>query len=79
MAQYDDSGVLFKNKDKTVENPKWADYNGKATVGGVNYYLSAWIKTDKNGDKFMSIAFKLAEQKAQQRRPSRQQDDSIPF
>lgn len=76
------SGALFKNKDKTAETPKWADYQGKATIDGVLYYISAWLKEDKNGDKYMSLAFKLAEQRPQQRpaKPSKQDVDSdIPF
>lgn len=78
--QKDLNGALFKNKDKTEKNPKWADYQGTALVGGVHYYISAWLKTDKNGGKYMSLAFKLAEQRGQptSRNPARASDD-IPF
>jgi hypothetical protein len=49
----DNSGVLFKNDKK--EEPKHPDYKGNITVGGKDYWLSAWIKEGKSG-KFMSLA-----------------------
>ena len=51
----DNSGVLFKNDRKEAENHP--DYRGGVTVAGVEYYLSAWIRTSKkDGGKFMSLA-----------------------
>ena len=56
--QYDntDKGVLFKN-DKEG-NEKRPDYKGSINVGGVDYWLSAWIRTSKAGSKYMSLAVK---------------------
>ena len=52
--QRDNSGTLFKNDRKeTVKHP---DYKGTVMVGGVLYWISAWIK-DGNSGKFMSLAF----------------------
>ncbi len=51
----DNSGVLFKNDRKESDNHP--DYRGGVTVNGVEYYLSAWIRTSKkDGGKFMSLA-----------------------
>jgi uncharacterized protein (DUF736 family) len=45
--------ALFKN-DK-AGNDKRPDYRGTAQVAGVEYRLSAWIRTSKSdGSKFMS-------------------------
>lgn len=49
----DNSGVLFKNENK--DNDKKPDYKGSIVVNGQDYWLSAWIKTGKNG-KFMGLA-----------------------
>ena len=55
--EYDNknTGVLFKNaKKKTDKHP---DYTGTYTDGaGKEHWLSSWIKTDKNGNKYMSLS-----------------------
>lgn len=51
-----DRGVLFKNRDKKEQTH--ADYQGNINVGGVEYWLNAWIKQDKNGNNFMSLSVK---------------------
>ena len=55
MTEYDNTnrGVLFKNDRKETE--KHPDYTGKIDIDGTEYYLSAWIKTGRNG-KFMSLS-----------------------
>lgn len=56
--QYDNtnSGALFKNKKKATE--KHPDYTGSVNVAGHDYWLSAWIKETKSGEKIMSLAVK---------------------
>jgi len=49
----DNSGVLFRNDKR--ENEKAPNYKGNITVGGQDYWLSAWIKEGKSG-KFMGLA-----------------------
>ncbi len=50
---YDNSGILFRNKDK--ESEKHPDYKGNLTVGGEEFWLSAWIKEGNKG-KFMTLS-----------------------
>jgi len=59
MSQYDNEKkfALFKN-DKG-ENPKRPDYRGTLTLGGVEYKLSAWIREDKKGGKYMNGSVEL--------------------
>jgi len=52
----DNSGSLFKNEKK--EKDSHPDYTGNGMIDGREYWFSAWIKTGKNGSKFMSLAFK---------------------
>ena len=53
--QFDNSGILFRNRDKSGERDR--DYKGEATIGGVSYWMSGWIK-EKNGNKFLTFSFK---------------------
>lgn len=57
MTDYDNTnrGALFKNDRK--EKDRHADYNGTINVGGVDYYLNAWLKDGKKG-KFFSLSVK---------------------
>jgi hypothetical protein len=56
---YDDTnrGRLFKNNRKQgiASNP---DYTGELDVGGEKFWLNAWIKTSKVGQKYMSLSIK---------------------
>ena len=86
MAQRELSGVLSKNTRR--ENDKQPEYRGTATVGGVSYRISAWVKEGADG-KFFSLAFTPRdEQPAAQTKPSAPAapyktrtipDDSVPF
>jgi len=53
--QRENSGILFKNDRK--ETDKHPDYTGSLKVGGVDFYLNAWIKQGHNA-KFMSLSVK---------------------
>jgi uncharacterized protein (DUF736 family) len=49
-------GSLFKNDRK--DDAKYPDYKGSINVDGTDYWLSAWIKVSKDGNKFMSLSVK---------------------
>lgn len=73
FEQNDNSGALFRNKDKSKDDPKtekWADYQGNALIDGVGYWLSAWLKQDKNGNTYMSLAFKPKDEQPRRERPA---------
>jgi hypothetical protein len=55
--QYDNTntGAIFKNDKK--ETDKHPDYKGSANVDGIEYWVSAWLKTSKSGEKFMSFSY----------------------
>jgi hypothetical protein len=55
--QYDNSGILFRNEDKREGDSRDRDYKGEATINGVGYWMSGWIKDGKKG-KFMTFSFK---------------------
>jgi len=54
--QYDNElrGVLFKNNKRTHE--KQPEYTGSTQVNGQEFWLSAWVKESKNGQKFFSLS-----------------------
>lgn len=80
----DNSGALFKNKDKQSE--QHPDYKGSVTVGGQAFWLSAWINTAKaSGEKYMKLSLKAKDQQptAEAPKPAPAADDEfgdeIPF
>ena len=54
--EYDNNntGALFKADKQSERHP---DYNGSCEINNVEMWMSAWIKTSKNGKKFMSFSF----------------------
>jgi uncharacterized protein (DUF736 family) len=81
--EYDNSnrGSLFKNDRK--DDAKFPDYKGSINVDGTDYWLSAWIKVSKDGNKFMSLSVKNKDQKEAKaptkHYPRQDFDDDVPF
>jgi len=80
------SGMLARNDRK--ESEKHPDFKGSINVGGVDYWLSAWVKEGKEGGKmegrkFFSLSVSPKEQSAPKAAPQKatsfdQIDDDIP-
>lgn len=85
--EYDNTnrGVLFKNDRKEKETHP--DYKGSYTNGdGQEFWLSAWLKKDKNGNTFMSLSTTAKDevhnkgmQQARQSLQAKELDDDLPF
>lgn len=79
----DNTGSLFPNKDKKTDNHP--DRNGSVKIDGVEYWVSGWVKQDKNGNPWLSLAFKRKDSVAAKPAPvqkaasRRDIDDEIPF
>jgi hypothetical protein len=82
MADFDNTnrGVLFSERDKKTKDDD-RDYSGSLNVDGTEYWLSAWIKTSKAGNKFLSLSVKPKQETTSSGGASRKRDmdDSIPF
>jgi uncharacterized protein (DUF736 family) len=50
------SGSFFTNKRR--EKPTHPDFTGEAKIEGKLYWVSAWQKTDKNGNPWFSFSLK---------------------
>lgn len=62
--QRENSGSLFKNDKKTED--KHPNARGSALIGGVEYWVSAWTKKDKNGNPWQSLAFSKKDEQKQE-------------
>jgi hypothetical protein len=75
------SGSLFKNTRR--EKDSQPNATGSATIDGVEYWVSAWTKQDKNGNPWQSLAFKRKEEAPQgsgaPRTTQADESDDIPF
>lgn len=74
-------GSLFKNNKKTNDSQPVYTGNGMSPKGE-EFYISAWIKQDKNGNNYMSLKFedpKAKEQKPEPKKEDNQDNTSLPF
>jgi hypothetical protein len=73
---FDDTnrGALFR-EDKQKEGDR--DYSGTINIGGVEYWLSGWVKTSKKGTKYLSLAAKPKDAPAVGQTPRDSVDNGI--
>lgn len=78
------NGALFKNDNKEKETHP--DYKGDININGTNYWLSAWLKSTRDGKKYMSLSAKPKESRESDHRTPpvaavapEPFDDDIPF
>lgn len=82
--KYPNSGILGKN-DKMREGKQDPPYRGSCGIDGEEYWLSAWIKESKDGNKFFSLSFRnkkddKAKPAAKKAAPKQEEaEDDIPF
>ena len=74
------SGALSRNKDKneTGASESWPDYKGSVRIEGRDFWLSGWIKDGPHG-KFLSLAVKPKEERAEPRAPKSYDEAAMPF
>ena len=78
----DMSGSVFKNNRRDRDTSP--NLTGSGMVFGKEVWINAWVKTDKNGEKWISFSFKEKEAKPQQdqaetKTAAQLTDDEIPF
>ncbi len=57
------TGSLFKNDNKQTEVQP--DFTGHAVIDRRKVKIAAWGKTTKDGRRFLSLSFKLADEQQQ--------------
>jgi hypothetical protein len=74
LKKFDDKnrGTLFRNDRK--DGDKSPDYKGSLNVGGVEHWISGWIRQGKTGEKFMSLSVKPKEEAARAKKAAAQSD-----
>lgn len=80
MSEYDNnmSGVLFKNDKRQTD--KHPNYRGSCEINNEQYWMSAWLKKDKNGNTFMSLSFQSKEPPQNiSNAPAEEDFEDIPF
>ena len=72
-------GSVFKNKRKDKDTSP--ALTGTGMIFGREVWINAWVKVDKNGDKWISFAFKEKDSKGDPSTKSSKEltDDDIPF
>lgn len=89
MSNYDNDnrGAVWRNEKKSTD--KHPDFTGKATIAGVDYYVSAWRRGPDDNPKSPALRFsvtaveEVAKKTIQQAKQSVQHgddfDDDLPF
>jgi uncharacterized protein (DUF736 family) len=75
MSEYDNtnSGALFANADRKTD--KHPNARGTLNVEGREYWISAWTKTSKKGEKYQSLSIQPKDEQP----AAKPQTDTAPF
>mgnify|MGYP000196243972 CR=1 FL=1 len=78
---YDNTNTGILSRNERRENDRHPEFSGSINVGGVEYWLSAWVKTKKDGSgKFFSLSVKPKDSKPKAApKPAEDIDEEIPF
>jgi hypothetical protein len=72
------SGALFKNTKKEKDTDPL--YKGSCEIEGRQFWISSWLNTSKDGEKYMALKFKPKEsQPAPPAEQTSYSDSDIPF
>lgn len=72
MEKKEGQFALFKNKNKQAETH--ADWQGQVSIGGKGYWVNAWTKTTKNGEKYLSGSLREKQAGTPTNKPEVKQD-----
>lgn len=83
----DNRGAVWKNEKKMTD--RHPDFTGKATIDGVDYYVSAWRRGPDDNPKAPALRFTVTpvadvaqkgiQQAKQVMQPADDFDDDLPF
>jgi uncharacterized protein (DUF736 family) len=75
MSDYDNtnSGALFANADRKTD--KHPNARGTLNVEGREYWISAWTKVSKKGEKYQSLSVQPKDEQP----AAKPQTDTAPF
>ena len=79
FKHYEGGGSIFRNEKCDPERNQ-ATHTGSCTIGGVEYWISAWVKEGTKG-KYFSLNFqeKAVQTKDEPKVPAEGFEDDIPF
>lgn len=84
MPEYDNTGILGRNEKAFTD--RHPSHKGSATIDGVEYWISAWVRERKDGGgRFFSLKFEIKDGQKTGRPPERcetgptSRDDEIHF
>ena len=75
--QRDNSGSLFRNDKRETDNHP--NLKGSAMIDGTEYWVSAWTKLSKNGEKWVSLSFQPKDKDKAPAKPSKPADSGDPW
>lgn len=80
MSDYpQDAGKGMLGRNSKAEKPSHPSHTGVCDIAGKRYRIAAWVKTsEKTGEKYFSLSFRLEEQRTDDRRQQRQPDRGGP-